>query len=809
MEDFEKLGAFYLGKVYDLQAKKTKDELLLYDSKDLTTHAVCVGMTGSGKTGLCISLIEEAAIDGVPSILIDPKGDLGNLLLTFPDLKGGDFLPWINQDDARQKNLSPEEFADKQAALWRQGLADWGQSGERIKRLREAVDMLIYTPGSQAGLPVSILNSFAAPGKEILEDSELLRDRIGTTVASLLGLVGIDADPIQSKEHILLSTILESAWRGGKDLDLAGLIQQVQSPLVAKIGVLDLESFFPSKERFELVMALNNLLASPGFSDWLEGTPLDIGQILYTPSGKPRIAIFSIAHLSDAERMFFVSLLMNQVVGWMRTQSGTNSLRAIVYMDEIFGFLPPVSNPPSKQAMLTLLKQARAFGVGMVFATQNPVDLDYKALSNAGTWFIGRLQTEQDKARLLDGLDSASTAAAFDRKQVEKIISDLDSRVFLLNNTHEDAPELFQTRWALSYLRGPLTRDQIKTLMKGVKTLGNQKDGTSSASAETIQPAAIAANRGQPALPPEIQQFFIPVSGTVPKDKSLVYHPKVIGVARIHFSDSKKDLDYTNQLVFTTDITDNAIPVAWEQASLIPLQATDLEKQGQASASFGALPSSATQEKQYAKWAKDFNAWLYSSQRLELFSHPGLKAVSQPGEDERDFRIRLGQVAREQRDAQVEDLRKKYAPKIKALKTRLRKAEMALDKQKDQAKQAGLQTVLSVGTTLLGAFTGRKVLSRTNINKAGTTIRRAGRASEEAKDVDRAQDNVEALQAQLEQLEAEFQGEIAARQDQMDPLTETLETVSLKPKKTDIQVQLVSLAWEPYWQDKLGNLQPA
>ncbi|MCJ7724298.1 MAG: type IV secretory system conjugative DNA transfer family protein, partial [Anaerolineales bacterium] len=381
MEDFEKLGVFYLGRVYDIEEKKTKDELLLYDSKDLVTHAVCVGMTGSGKTGLCLSLIEEAAIDGVPAILIDPKGDLANRLLSFPMLGGQDFLPWINLDDARQRGMSPVDYANKQADNWKKGLADWGQDGTRIQRLRDAADFMIYTPGSNAGFPISILHSFATPESAILADSDLLRERISTTVSSLLGLIGIEADPIQSREHILLSTIMDSAWAQGMNLDIASLIQHVQTPPISKIGVLDLESFYPSKERFNLVMALNSLLASPGFKPWMQGIPLDIGQILYTPGGKPRIAIFSIAHLSDPERMFFVSLLMNQVQGWMRTQSGTTSLRAIVYMDEIFGYLPPVANPPSKLPMLSMLKQARAFGVAIVLATQNPVDLDYKALA--------------------------------------------------------------------------------------------------------------------------------------------------------------------------------------------------------------------------------------------------------------------------------------------------------------------------------------------------------------------------------------------------------------------------------------------
>ncbi|MBP6201330.1 MAG: ATP-binding protein, partial [Nitrospira sp.] len=416
--EFETLGVFYLGRPYDLAAKQAKPGWLLYDSKDLVTHAVCVGMTGSGKTGLCVGLLEEAAIDGIPAIVIDPKGDLANLLLTFPQLRGEDFAPWINEDDARKKGLSAADFAAQQATLWQKGLGDWGQSGERIKKLRDAADFAVYTPGSNAGLPVSILKSFAAPSAELLDDAELLRERIGTTVTSLLGLIGVEADPIKSREHILLSSILDSAWRAGRDLDLPALIHQIQTPPMTKVGVLDVESFFPSKERFTLAMQLNNLLAAPGFAAWMEGEALDVGRMLYGPSGKPRIAIFSIAHLNDAERMFFVSLLLNQTLGWVRGQSGTTSLRAILYMDEIFGYFPPVANPPSKAPLLTLLKQARAFGLGVVLATQNPVDLDYKGLANTGTWFIGRLQTERDKARVMEGLEgaAASSGKKFDRR---------------------------------------------------------------------------------------------------------------------------------------------------------------------------------------------------------------------------------------------------------------------------------------------------------------------------------------------------------------------------------------------------------
>ncbi|NWG08456.1 MAG: DUF87 domain-containing protein [Chloroflexi bacterium] len=811
MEEYEKLGSFYLGRVYDLEAQKAKDELLLYDSKDLTTHAVCVGMTGSGKTGLCISLIEEAAIDGVPAILIDPKGDLANLLLTFPQLRGTDFLPWINLDDARQKGMTPEEYANKQADTWKNGLASWNQSGERIQRLRDASDIRIYTPGSSAGIPVSILKSFAAPEPALREDSDLLRERVSTTATSLLGLVGIEADPVQSREHILLSTILDTAWRQGRDLDLATLIQQVQTPPVEKVGVLDLESFYPSKERFGLVMALNNLLASPGFSAWLQGVPLDIGQILYTPTGKPRLAIFSIAHLSDPERMFFVSLLMNQILSWMRGQPGTTSLRALVYMDEIFGYLPPTSNPPSKLPMLTLLKQARAFGVGMVLATQNPVDLDYKALSNIGTWFIGRLQTERDKARLLDGLESAAAGAQFNRSQIEKIISSLGNRVFLMNNTHEDAPELMQTRWALSYLRGPLTRDQIKVLMDPYRGDASTTKpaaapvSTATAAAVTIS-AAPSVSASQPALPPGIQAFFLPVRGS--SGKTLVYQPKVIGAAKINFADAKTRVSTTQSKVYLTPVTDDAIPVTWDGAEEISIPATDLEKSAQGGAQFSNLPSAASQAKNYAAWNKDFANWLYGSQSINLFQSPSLKLVSQPGEDERDFRIRAGQVAREKRDELVEALRKKYAPKMATLQERLRKAQAAVEKQKEQAQQAKLQTALSFGSTLLGAFTGRKSLSGT-INKATTAARKAGRAMEEGGDVSRANETVEAIQQQLADLDAQLKSETDALAEKVDPLTESLETISVKPKKTDITVQLVSLAWAPYWQDEQGNVTPA
>jgi Zonular occludens toxin (Zot) len=811
MDNYEKLGAFYLGRPYDLKKQKPLDGLLLYDSKDLVTHAVCVGMTGSGKTGLCLALLEEAAIDGVPAILIDPKGDLSNLLLTFPQLRGEDFLPWINTEEAGRKGLAPEAFAAQQAEMWKKGLAEWGQDGERIQRLRDSADFVIYTPGSNAGLPISIGHSFEAPTPAVRKDPELLQDRVSATVGALLGLVGIAADPLQSREHILLSTLLSRAWQQGQGLDLPTLIRQVQNPPVDKIGVLDLEAVFPEKDRFTLVMALNNLLAAPGFSAWQEGEPLDVGALLHTSSGKPRMSIISIAHLSDKERMFFVTLLLSEVLAWVRSQPGTNSLRALLYMDEVFGFFPPVAEPPSKRPMLTLLKQARAYGLGIVLTTQNPADLDYKGLSNTGTWFLGRLQTERDKQRVLEGLEgvAATAGGGFDRAKMEQTLAGLQSRLFLLHNVHEDEPVVFQTRWAMSYLRGPMTRQQIKVLMDPRRPAAAAAPAMAAAPAAAAGAAPPVAATVQPTTAPDIPVVYLPARGAVPSGAGLHYQPAILGAARLGFSDAKTRVDVTRPLVALTPVTDEAVPVAWERSSVLDLSIDGLEKAPAAGASFGSLPAPASKPKSFTAWGKDFGAWLYASQKLELLRSPSTKQVSQPGEGERDFRARLSLTGRESRDAALDKLKGKYLPKLQTLQERKRRAEAAKEKQADQAKEAKLQTAISVGATLLGALGGRKVVSRSTLGRATTAARGVSRSMREQEDIGRAQDTVEAIDQQIADLNAEFEASAAELQSTGDPSAEPLETVSIKLKKVDIAVQLVALAWAPYWRDAQGNLTPA
>ncbi len=460
----ETKGDFYLGRIVDPANGKATDKPLLYDPADLTTHAFVVGMTGSGKTGLCVGLLEEAALNNIPALMIDPKGDITNLLLHFPDLLPQDFQPWVNPDEARRAGLSLEQAAADAAATWKNGLADWDIAPERLRALKESAQFTVFTPGSDAGVPISILASLEAPDLPWESNRETLRERISSTATALLGLVGVtDIDPVRSREHILLANIFEYSWSQGKDLNLTELILQTQNPPFEKLGVFDVNTFFPEKDRFGLAMMLNNILASPAFQTWIEGEPLDIPSLLYTADGKPRHSVFYIAHLTDAERMFFVTLLFSSFETWMRTQSGTTTLRALLYFDEIFGYMPPVANPASKQPMLRMLKQARAFGVGLVLVTQNPVDVDYKGLSNTGTWFIGKLQTDQDKQRLLDGLEGA-VAGGLNRSTYDRMISGLGKRVFLLHNVHNKEPLLMQTRWAMNYLAGPLARTQIPAL---------------------------------------------------------------------------------------------------------------------------------------------------------------------------------------------------------------------------------------------------------------------------------------------------------------------------------------------------------
>lgn len=802
-DQYEKLGAFYLGRGYDLTTKQLQDDLVMYDSKDLVTHGAVLGMTGSGKTGLCLALLEEAAMDGIPLIAIDPKGDLGNALLTFPNLSAAEFKPWVNADDARRQGISVDDFAQQQSGLWKKGLADWGQSPDRIRKLRETVDMAIYTPGSNAGLPVSILSSLDCPSSGLMEDAEALGDRIESTVSSMLGLMDIEADPVQSSEHILLSNIIGYCWKKGQNVSLENLVRHIQQPPMHKIGVVDTDSFMPEAKRTAFAMKLNNLIASPGFASWLEGEPLDIQRMYYTAEGKPRITIFNIAHLSDSERMFFVSLLLNQLLGWMRSQQGTTSLRALFYMDEIYGYLPPSAMPPSKKPMMILLKQARAFGLGILVATQNPVDLDYKALANIGTWWIGRLQTERDKARLLDGLDGAisGSGARFDRRQVENAISGLGNRVFLMNNVHEDGPVVFHVRWLMSYLSGPLARDQVKRLMDPIRPA--RKNAAATEDAGFLPPGAGSApaadrNTIKPRLPEGTAEFFLPCDVSA---DTLCYVPAILRNATVNFDDAKRRISGRSSVTLVNPIDIANQRVLWDQFIEIPRD-VDLSKwnsQAVEGAEFTDLPGAAMKSSTYTSIRKDYADWVYANHILEVSYSPVLNAYSNPGEKADEFKARITQTARELRDQAIEELRVKTARAVKSLDDKVAKARVKVDTQKSQASSAKISAAVNIGTSILGAFFGRKSgLGAVGSLMKGSNVNSATRVMREDQEAAAAEAQLSALDEDMAELNRTLEDETRKIREQFDPTTLTLETCKLTPAKNKIQADTIGILWLPH-----------
>jgi hypothetical protein len=755
---YEKLGQFYLGREVTPDGQLT-DDLLLYDSSNLTTHGVCVGMTGSGKTGLCIALLEEAAMDGIPALMIDPKGDLGNLLLTFPEMRGEDFAPWVSEEDARRAGMATAEFGAKEAEKWKDGLAQWGQTPERIAALREKCEIAIYTPGSNAGIPLSILRSFEAPPADIASDAELLAERVQSTVSGLLGLLGIDADPLQSREFSLLSAILQNAWKSGQSPDLAALIAAVQDPPFDKIGVLSVEDFFPARQRRGLVMALNNLLASPGFATWREGEPLDIARLLHTPEGKPRLAVLSIAHLSDAERMFFVTTFLEEVIAWMRRQPGTPSLRALLYMDEIFGYLPPIANPPSKGPLLLLLKQARAFGLGLLVATQNPADLDYKALANCGTWFIGRLQTDRDKQRVLEGLESASAGRGADRAKLNDLLNALGKRVFLLNSVHLGEPKLFTTRWTMSYLRGPLTREQIRTLMDAAE---RPAPPTAPPASAPTEPAT--ASPEPPTAEPGVWQLVADGGGQVLQAS--------LGLRiRGTFASRRPAAEAPAEVLVRVPLSPDGQP-SWKHASAAAAAHQAHPPVPHGGSVFAPVPAPALQAAPQQTWQMEARTQLGESLEVPVLREG--KITGAPFE--------------------TEAIRRKYETKLRTAADKVNRAREVVAREKSQARNAQVQTAISVGTSILGALFGKRASGLGHITRAGTAARGATRAMKESADVGTAEEKLAAAEAAAADLEAELEAKIA---DLPSPsaITAHPSTLRLKLLPATLRIESSGILW--------------
>lgn len=819
MADIERKAAFYLGRVYDPDKKTTiETEPIMYDARDLVTHAVCIGMTGSGKTGLCVDLLEEAALDDVPAIIIDPKGDMTNLLLTFPDLLPSDFAPWVNADDARRKDQTVEQFAAAVAAQWSKGLADWGQSGERIRRLKEAAEFTIYTPGSDAGVPVSILHSFDAPDLSWDDDEELIREQISATASALLGLVGIQADPVRSREHILLANILESSWRDGQNLDLAQLIYSIQRPPMKRLGVLDVDAFYPEKDRFDLAMRLNSVAASPSFANWMKGQPLDVASIIRS-NGKPRVAIFYTAHLNDDERMFFTTLLLQQVLSWMRKQSGTTSLRALLYMDEVYGYFPPYpSNPPSKQPLMSLLKTARAFGLGIMLTTQNPVDLDYKGLTNAGTWFIGKLQTDRDKARMLEGLEGVTSEAGtlLDRDYLDRTISSLASRVFVLHNTHAGKPVLFQTRWAMSYLRGPLTRSQVRTLTKPLKEGASQEERAAVARAEQAkaeQQLYAAPSSYSPVLPrlnARVPQYYLPIAVTddqathqvlqgstdrlTVRATHLLYDPHLVGLATVIYPDAQAGQHEAENLSVLVPVPSAHSLVQWHENLTDPISARDLAPSPTREGLYGSLPDGMTDSTPYTQYKNDLAEFIYREHTREAWAHRELGLESRPGESQRDFAERCQEEARKRRDAELDRVTKQYETQASKLQTALEREQAELEQDLANLKGRRGEELLSAGETVVSLLMGRKRSSA--LSRASTKRRMTSKAKA---DVAESEAAIAKLEKQIADVAGERDRALQAVRERWSDLAMQVQPSAIRPKKSDIRVQVFGLAWVPNW----------
>ncbi|MCT7466917.1 DUF87 domain-containing protein [Aliarcobacter cryaerophilus] len=780
--DYEKLKLFYIGK------EKIDGQItpLVYQNKDLLTHAAIIGMTGSGKTGLGITLLEEAAIDAIPSIIIDPKGDMTNLLLNFPELNPSDFEPWLDDSEVSNSGGTKEELAIKVSNSYKEGIQRDFQDLSRVKKLKDSADFTIYTPGSSAGVQVSILSSFKAPTIEILEDMELFSNIINSTVHSILSLIDNKSDET-SKESILLASIFTNYFKEQKDLTLEELITLIVTPPFSKIGVFDLETFFPQSDRLKFALKINTIIASPSFSSWLEGESLDISKMLYSQSGKAKVNIFSIAHLNDSQRMFFVTILLNQILAWMRRQEGTTSLKALLYMDEIFGYFPPQANPPSKQPMLTLLKQARSFGIGVILSTQNPVDIDYKGLSNIGTWFIGRLQTKQDIEKVIDGLSSASENG-LNKQELSLALGTLAKRNFIMKNINEESIKTFETRWALSYLKGPLSKDAIKKLMENKKN--NSTKNLEEKNSEVNEPFIdVSKGKSKPIIVSNIKEKYSYSS----QNNAYYMQGYLLFSCNVHYLYTLKNVDLKEHINFKIYLDEKASQINFDEREDVLTDTFD-EKE-KPNSFYYKLPSFIQNEKELKLLERDFADYVYRNFKLTLYKNDTLKISSKQYESLDDFKIRIQDRLNEQIDEKIENLKQKFEKENTLLEQKISKLFEKLKKEEQDSLSATTNSIISIGTSILGAFFGKS--SKTAIvSKVATSSRGVSKALKERSDIKTVQGEIDALQSLQDGLEEKLKIEIEKINDEFNISKYTIEEFFIKPKRTDIYDIKIELLWQ-------------
>jgi hypothetical protein len=798
-------GSFHLGRAIDPKTGEPGADEVVVGSSDLTTHGVIVGMTGSGKTGLGVVLVEEALRAGIPALVLDPKGDMTNLSLVFPDLAPESFRPWVSEAEAEAAGVSVDDYASRQATIWRDGLAASGIGPERLHELRDAADVTIYTPGSTAGVPLNLVGSLGVPRLSWDTEEETLRDEIEATVTSLLALVGVQADPLASREHVLLSNLIENAWRAGRDLDLGTLIGEIQSPPIRKLGVFEIDQFFPSADRTKLAFTLNALVASPSFAAWGQGDLLDPQTMLCTPAGKPRCAVVYLAHLSEEERQFVVTLVFSKLVTWMRGQEGTPDLRALAYMDEVFGYVPPSASPPPKKPILTIFKQGRAFGLGLVLSTQNPIDLDYKAMSNAGTWLVGRLQTENDKARVLEGLRSA--AGDTDVAALDKTIGGLGKRQFLLVSAKTSTPRLFATRWAMSYLCGPLTKEQVARLKEpdeGSQPVASEVEppatGAAAATTSSPAPAELAADETTVAPPVAagiLVSFLDPAapwaSGIGAVAGSSRLRAFVAARVSLRYDDSTAGVDEQQEYEAVYGPLDGGVDL--DSETRVDYDERDFAAEPPSDAVYVLPGAPVGKGTFFTTTAKDIRDRLVERRPLELKRNRKLKLVSRPGESPDDFAARCDAAAQERADAETAKIRDRLEAKRERLDRALAQAQRRVEELQTDTRSRQATELLAGAGAVLGALFGGRRSTRSMAGALSSAASRRGMSVRTAERKETAQEKVESTKDDLAALEQEIADEVAEIDERWRGVAAELDTLSIRLEATDVRVVETRLVW--------------
>lgn len=797
----------FLGRLVNPDGSVT-DEKLLYKPEDLNTHCVITGMTGSGKTGLGIVLLEELALKNIPAIIIDPKGDLVNLCLHFPELNGEDFEPWLDPEAPMRLGKETAVLAEETAETWRNGLDSWGYDGRDIEALNQ-VEYTVFTPGSTIGNPINILSSYDPPQGNWSAGDENIREMISTAVTALLDLVGYtNIDPIQSREHILLANIIEHYWNLNRPVSIEELIFAVDNPPFEKLGALPIDRMYSQKERFQLALALNNFLASPSFQNWKKGPALDIGTLLYNEDGRARFNIFYIQHLSEHERMFFVTMLYSQVEAWMRTQPGTGNLRLGVYFDEIAGYLSPFKRTASQAVILRLLKQARAFGVSLILSSQNPIDFDYKALSNAGTWFVGHLQTEQDKNRLIEGL--TTTAGQIDRAQANRLISSLGKRRFLYMNVHEPGLKVFTTRWALNYLAGPVTRSRLPLLAE----LGLSRDVLAAVDSgnhdmngeESIEMANEQKVDGtKPEIAATIGEYYLRTAKSpadVDSDGALLtYLPAWFAQAEYRITQRKYDLDlkdFKAAMIEEEEIRGSSI--RWSDYMVDPIEDDRLSKRPESeNVYYGAVPSWMLSSSSIRSRESDFIESIYRDGKTVVYANESLSVYGDANMSEKEFIDLCKSKVDDAAKAEKDKLTKAYQTIVDRLETKIRKAAADVEAKEDKVKSKNVEKIGAIGEFALSLLQGRRRSVSTSINKFGQSTT-ASNALEKALIV------LEELTGELERETKKYKSAVQEVEDKWSALAEKYSTVSLSPLKKDIFIDYFGILWLPYYTDSAGKL---